>query len=232
MAIRNGMGLRLLLLACVCWPLPGLGQVALCLDAIRQVTRETTVPEAVLLAVARIESGRGGAEPLAAWPWAVNQAGASRWFSSAAQAEAHVIAALAAGEENIDIGCFQVNHRWHGEAFPSVARMFDPLTNARYAARFLQDLFAETPDWGIAAGKYHSRTPELAEAYRTRFHAALGATHSTSGQSGPAAAPPRRHPNSYPLLQGGPAGVRGSTVPAVTGIGSLFFLQAKRIIGD
>lgn len=226
MAIRMSAQLCKFLVIGLFWALPSHGQVALCLDAIRQVVRESEVPESVLRAVAKIESGRNGNAPLAAWPWAVNQAGASNWFPSRAAAEAHVAAAQAAGEENIDIGCFQINFRWHGAAFPSISGMFDPLENARYAAGFLQELRAESPDWAAAAGKYHSRTAALAEAYQVKFQAALQASHSTSGPL-----PPRKK-NSFPLLNGGPAGVRGSTVPAVTGIGSLFFLQARRLIGD
>lgn len=212
--------------AMLCLPATVYGQADLCLTAIRKIAGEGEVPESVLLAVARIESGRNGDEPLPAWPWAVNQAGASHWFATRREAEAHVAAALLAGEENIDIGCLQLNHRWHGAGFTSVSQMFDPIGNARYAAQFLLSLYAEEPDWAIAAGKYHSRTPTLAEAYRGRFQAALAATHSTSGQIKP------KSKNNFPLLNGGPAGLRGSTVPAVTGVGSLFFLQARRIIGD
>ncbi len=40
----------------------------------------------------------------------------------------------------VDLGCMQINHRYHGEKFPSVEAMFDPARNVDYAARFLKDL--------------------------------------------------------------------------------------------
>lgn len=208
------------------FPVASFGQAVQCLDAINQIARETSVPENVLLALARIESGRSGANPLPAWPWAVNQAGKSTWFATRREAEAHVAAALASGETNIDIGCLQINHRWHADAFQSLSQMFDPIASTRYAARFLQTLYDEDPDWVIAAGKYHSRTQSLADVYQSRFQAALANAQPTSMRV------KARNRNNFPLLQGGAAGIRGSTVPAVTGVGSLFFLQARRIIGE
>mgnify|MGYP000052600114 CR=1 FL=1 len=49
---------------------------------------------------------------------------------------------------------------------------FDPLTNARYAARFLNELYAPRNDWSRAASAYHSATAEHAEPYRQRVMAA------------------------------------------------------------
>ncbi len=46
------------------------------------------------------------------------------------------------------------------------------MANARYAARFLADLYASRRDWTQAAANYHSNTPERAEAYRARVLAA------------------------------------------------------------
>ena len=45
---------------------------------------------------------------------------------------------------------------------------FDPTANAAYAARFLSALYTETGSWEAAAGRYHSVTPALGEAYRER----------------------------------------------------------------
>ena len=47
--------------------------------------------------------------------------------------------------------------------------MFDPATNANYAARFLSDLYSELGNWSEAAGAYHSRTPKYAQKYAARF---------------------------------------------------------------
>jgi len=96
--------------------------------------------------------------------------GRGHWFTTREAAAAFVRQQAGAG---IDIGCFQINTRWHGDAFASIEAMLDPVANADHAAAFLARLHAEFGDWEVAAGAYHSRTPGLAEAYRRRFFAAL-----------------------------------------------------------
>jgi hypothetical protein len=127
------------------------------------------VPREILRAISIVETGRNG-EP---WPWTVNMEGAGHWFDGRAEARAYVLRRQAQGAVSFDIGCFQVNHRWHGAAFPSIDAMFEPLLNADYAARFLRTLYDETQSWSTAAGHYHSRTPELAQKYRSRFETVL-----------------------------------------------------------
>jgi len=75
--------------------------------------------------------------------------------------------------EQLDLGCFQINLRWHGRAFDTLDQMLDPARNARYAARFLAALHDETGDWTAAAAAYHSRTSDHARAYLERLSIVL-----------------------------------------------------------
>lgn len=150
-------------------PMPGGDPALLCERATRIASRETGVPEDLLLAIALTETGRGAAGSRRPWPWALNLGGPGFWLDTRAEAEAQLRKAQQDGRTNIDIGCFQLNLRWHGAAFASPASMFDPLQNARYAAEFLRQLHAEFGDWERAIGAYHSRTPELAARYRRLF---------------------------------------------------------------
>jgi soluble lytic murein transglycosylase-like protein len=68
--------------------------------------------------------------------------------------------------QSIDVGCMQVNLMYHPHAFASLEDAFDPRTNAEYAARFLNELYAADRDWAHAIAAYHSETPALGEAYR------------------------------------------------------------------
>lgn len=184
----------------------------LCYRALQTAAQETEVPVDVLLALTRLETGRGGPDGLAPWPWALNIAGAGHWPPDR-QAALHLVnRALAGGEQSIDLGCFQINWRWHGAEFDSPVALLDPLANARYAARFLRDLFDETGDWTRAAGAYHSRNEVHAAPYRARF---------ASLRDDPAPAPVRTamRGQAYPLFQGGAAGSRGSLVPLTGGAG-------------
>jgi hypothetical protein len=162
---------------------------ALCDRAAAAAARETGVPLRVLRAITRTETGRTRAGSFAPWPWTVNHAGDGHWFEDRNAALAFVAAARATGARNIDIGCFQINLRWHGEAFDGIAEMFDPAGNAAYAAQFLTELRDELGTWEAAVGAFHSRTPEFAERYLARYrriHAALG----EPGEAGPLDADP------------------------------------------
>jgi hypothetical protein len=66
------------------------------------------------------------------------------------------------------VGCLQINLMFHPDAFTSLDEAFEPTANARYAARFLDELRAGTTDWLQAIGDYHSQTPVLGEDYRQR----------------------------------------------------------------
>jgi hypothetical protein len=150
---------------------------AQCADAIRRAARASGVPAPLLLALAPTESGlprAHGRGPSYPWPWTLNTNGRGSFhFRTRAAAEKHLNALVAAGIDNIDIGCMQVNWRWHGAAFASPAAALDPTLNARYAAALLGDYRRQTGSWADAVGLYHSHTPALAEAYRCRVAHAL-----------------------------------------------------------
>ena len=142
---------------------------ALCDQAAHRASEGTGVPVSVLQAVTRVETGRGGGAVPDPWPWAVNVSGAGHWFDTADLALAFAFRTFKSGVRNFDVGCFQINYRWHGAAFQSIEAMFDPDQNALYAAQFLKALFAEFGDWEAAAGAYHSRTKIHADRYKRRF---------------------------------------------------------------
>ena len=194
----------------------------ICDLAARKAARETGVPIFVLQAITRTETGRGQAGKLTPWPWTVNMEGHGYWFDTESAAKNFVRRHLARGSSSFDVGCFQLNYKWHGSSFGSIDQMFDPFENAFYAARFLKKLFAETGDWSLAAGTYHSRTPEYAQAYRARFDRIY--RRQSSGHALRSSDLPAAHndtlqgetlrTNSYPLLtQVNATYSRGSLVP-------------------
>jgi hypothetical protein len=152
----------------------------LCRAAIARAEQEAGIPPGLLQALGRVESGRRNPETgqFGPWPWTINAEGRGHFFPDRAAAIAAVRDLQARGVRSIDIGCMQVNLHHHPRAFASLEEAFEPATNARYAARFLSELHAARPDWMVAAGHYHSHTPELAEAYRARVRAAWPETQA------------------------------------------------------
>jgi len=173
---RVGGLAALCILAALFLPGTARSQAALCDAAAAGAARAYDVPLDVLRAITRVETGRRLDGAFSPWPWTTNRAGDSRWYSGPAEARRETRRALQAGYRNIDIGCFQINHRWHATAFTSLDEMFSPDANARYAAQFLRRLHGEFGSWDLAVAAYHSRTPHHADRYMRRFrdvHASL-----------------------------------------------------------
>jgi len=143
---------------------------ALCADHATAAARQSGLPHHLLGAIAKVESGRWNAAEGAviAWPWTVTAEGRGRYLPSRAAALAEVRALRARGLRNIDVGCLQVNLRYHPKAFASLEDAFDPAGNAAYAAGYLARLRRETGAWTTAIGRYHSRTPRLSGPYRLK----------------------------------------------------------------
>jgi hypothetical protein len=166
---RKGAGLLLGLVLLAAVPSradAGAGEA--CRDQAAVAERAASIPAGLLLAIGKRESGRfdtqtGGMLP---WPWAVNREGEGRIFESREEAIAYVAAAQRAGSSSIDVGCFQINLKYHPLAFASLDEGFDPTKNAAYAARFLTELHDRTGSWETAVADYHSASPWLGGPYR------------------------------------------------------------------
>lgn len=140
----------------------------LCEALAAQAGAEAGLPAGLLPAIARVESGKRTGDGVRAWPWTLNQGGKGSYHDSMDAALAHLNGILDAGIRNVDLGCMQLNWRWHSAAFPDAATMMDPLANTRYAAAFLRDLHARHGSWDRAVAHYHSTDPQRGTAYAAR----------------------------------------------------------------
>lgn len=190
---------------------------SLCDRAAANAAQASGVPIDILLAISRVESGRKTDGTLSPWPWTINADGKGSFYDTEAEAIAAAQAHLTDGTGTFDIGCFQLNIRWHGEAFSTFEEMFDPERNADYAARFLTSLYEETGTWADAVAAYHSRTPDLAQSYLDRVKAVL----ETPGATDLPPVVSVERENTFPLLQAGGQGSFGSVVPMTNARGPL-----------
>lgn len=152
---------------------------AQCIAAILEAEQRYDIPGNLLLAIGIQEAGRNGPAGLAVWPWTVNANGEGAFFSTREDAQAWVREKQAQGINSIDVGCMQINLRWHGDQFAHQDAAFDPWQNADYAARFLLGLYQETGSWNKAAGRYHSAT----EVHQSRYLESLGHNRQVVGRN-------------------------------------------------
>jgi hypothetical protein len=148
-----------------------------CQRAIAAAEPGSGLPPGLLLAIARVESGRprpgGGVAP---WPFALNAGGEGRFPDSRADAIAEVEALRARDRRSVDVGCMQVNLLHHPDAFDGLDAAFDPARNVAYAVRFLRGLRGRTGNWAEAIAQYHSAEPGRGLSYHARVNVQRVAT--------------------------------------------------------
>jgi soluble lytic murein transglycosylase-like protein len=124
-------------------------------DCERQMVRAAAkyeIPLGMLYAVGLTETGRGDSLR----PYALNIDGRAVYGTDRQEALREFMKAKDAGAKLVDIGCMQINQKYHGMNFSSVDEMFDPAKNVDYAARFLRQLKAREGSWTMAVARYHA----------------------------------------------------------------------------
>ena len=158
------------------WAMPALSKpqnpADLCISAVAKQEVAKRIPRHLLRAISIAESGRwiGSRKANLAWPWTVTSGGKGTHYKSKSTAIQAVRTLQRRGIQNIDIGCMQVNLRYHPKAFKSLEHAFDPHTNAAYAANFLQKLRKLKGSWSQAVKHYHSATQTLNGPYHAKVH--------------------------------------------------------------
>lgn len=110
------------------------------------------IPAGILYAVGLAETGRKGSLQ----PYALNIEGRAVFPATKSMAMTEFDAARRQGHELIDLGCMQINYRYHASEFRGVADMLDPARNVDYAARFLKTLKGQHDTWAMAVARYHA----------------------------------------------------------------------------
>lgn len=162
----------------------GLNSV-ICRNAIARTEQELRLPAGIMQAISLAESGRWDKSSRSrfAWPWTVTAHRKGRFYPTKRAAIAAVQQLKAEGVKNIDVGCLQVNLKYHPKAFDSLDSAFDPDINARYAANLFAKLRRANRSITRAVAHYHSTTRHYNRPYtrkvvklwneeRRRFYAA------------------------------------------------------------
>lgn len=144
----------------------------LCEIAADKAEADYQIKPNLLQTIASVESGRWNAEAgkRVAWPWTVHAKGKGRYYKTKAEAIAAVQDLQRRGITNIDVGCMQINLKYHGTAFKNLDEAFDPQKNANYSAQFLRSLHKRNKqNWTKTAMHYHSRNLRRGTNYKNRL---------------------------------------------------------------
>ena len=141
----------------------------LCDQSIEIVAQNSFVPREIIYKIARLESGRHVNGRHVSWPWSINNGGKGYFLKDSTTAISMLSSLVAQGKTNIDVGCMQLNIRWHAEFFDGFRQMMNPSDNVRYAARYLEQLYKETGSWEKAVKFYHSRNAKFNSVYYAKY---------------------------------------------------------------
>ena len=145
---------------------------ALCYTAAKKAGGEFGVNYDLLQIISTVESGQWdhAENRYVAWPWTINVKGKGYHFSSREEAVQAVKKFQKQGITSIDVGCMQINLKYHGQAFSSVDEAIDPENNVKYSAKFLRSLYSKSGNsWEKAAKRYHSGNPNEGAIYAKRL---------------------------------------------------------------
>jgi tetratricopeptide (TPR) repeat protein len=141
-----------------------------CLRYLQGAERSMHIPQGLLTAISLVETGRviANSTQVTPWPWSININGQGKFFETKEDAVKEVRALLDQGQRSIDVGCMQVNLRYHPEAFRTLEDAFDPATNVAYGAQFLNSLHQLQGSWANAIERYHSSDEGRRDEYRLK----------------------------------------------------------------
>ena len=137
-----------------------------CEIVIKNIENLTDIPENLLSSVGKAEAGRIlQNNKHVIWPWTVNHAGKSLFFDTKKQMKKYVLENVEKKDFNLDVGCMQINLKWHKNNFKKISDMFAVEPNVSYAASFLLQLKNKHGSWDKAIKHYHSSDPKKNKPY-------------------------------------------------------------------
>ena len=137
-----------------------------CEKVIETIEDLTDIPKNLLLSIGKSESGRIlKNNKHVIWPWTVNHAGKSLFFDTKKQMKKYVLENVEKKDFNLDVGCMQINLKWHKNNFKKISDMLAIEPNVSYAASFLLQLKNKHGSWNKAIKHYHSSDPNKNKTY-------------------------------------------------------------------
>lgn len=143
-------------------PVWSAGPLVSCKDVIAQQEAQKGIPQDLLKAIAKVESGIS--------PWAVNARGRSYIFRSKEAAAKYVRELVGEGVTNFSVGCMQLHYASHRRHFKSVEAMLEPANNIAHAAKFIKNLERRYGSMERAVKLYHSASPTHHNRYQKRVY--------------------------------------------------------------
>lgn len=137
--------------------------------SIRTVEKDQAIPSDLLWSIACVESGRSNNKiPIQPWPWTINVQKKGYFFKNKQDCLKAIKCLIKKGYQSIDVGCMQINLKYHPHAFSSIEDALDIQKNITYGAKFLKSLFKKYKNWHMAIAHYHSSKAHHHRSYQKK----------------------------------------------------------------
>ena len=126
------------------------------------------LPNKLLTSIALVESGVKKKE-FKSWPWTLNVSGKSMYFENKLETLEYLKSKINF-KKSIDVGCMQINTRYHLKNFEDLSDLIEPEQNVKYAANYLLKLYKKHKSWNEAVSRYHSSIPKRKKKYLKKVY--------------------------------------------------------------
>ena len=126
------------------------------------------LPNKLLTSIALVESGIKKNE-FKSWPWTLNVSGKSMYFDNKLETLEYLKSNISS-KKSIDVGCMQINTRYHLKNFKDLSHLVEPEENVKYAAIYLRKLYNKHKSWNEAVSRYHSSIPKRKKNYLKKVY--------------------------------------------------------------
>ena len=126
------------------------------------------LPNKLLTSIALVESGIKKSE-LKSWPWTLNVSGKSMYFDNKSETIEYLKSNINL-KKSIDVGCMQINTKYHLKNFKDLSHLVEPEENVKYAAIYLLKLYKKYKSWNEAVSRYHSSIPKRKKHYLKKVY--------------------------------------------------------------
>lgn len=149
-----------------------------CVSHAIEAERELNIPPGLLVSIALVESGVGGAPH----PYAMSVNGRAIFANGSADAARHLRDTKGRLRDNVYVGCMQVSLSVHRGKFQPLERIVEPRDNVWFAGRLLVRLHGEFGSWRSAVARYNGGSLRRAEAYVCKVWQNLAALDPNSAK--------------------------------------------------
>lgn len=141
-----------------------------CIRYFSYYEKKYRIPRDLLYAISIHEAGKPHSYNLSiVWPWSLHINGKAYYLKNGRSSLRFVKKQISRGITNIDIGCMQINFKYHSKNFKSISHMINPKYNIEYASKFLLSKYKKTRSWKKAVSQYHSHNVPLGSKYADKI---------------------------------------------------------------